>query len=200
MLFDDRESLAGALEKYYRMNDLPADGGASDRWARYRFGPIQAIAFPNFELRNEALRRHDVHHILIDADTSPTGEGLVAAWELGSGCGKYWISWVMESQALWWGLLLAPRNALAVFARGRGSQNFFHLELTDATASKPIGEMRREMLPTNATFKARDLARLLALSSLGLISMLAFFPLVAAFTLGGFLTGASVIFRAPAKK
>ena len=82
MLYTDNQTLAEALQSYYAQNGLPSDGGIADRWARYRFGSLQSIAFPNFELRNEALRRHDIHHIINNLDTSPKGEGLVAAWEL----------------------------------------------------------------------------------------------------------------------
>lgn len=192
MFYNDDEFISDAIARYYRDNGLPSDGGFGDKWARYKFGWIEAIAFPNFEHRKEALRRHDVHHIINNLDTSPTGEGLIAAWELGSGCGKYWISWFMESQALWWGILLAPRKTLSLFSLGRRSKNYFRTQMEPDLNHRRIGEIRSRMLPnSNPKLTIYDLIRFGMVSFLGLVSMLIFIPIATSFTLFGFIIGAN---------
>lgn len=192
MTYHDNELLSDGLSRYYKSNGLPSGGGLDDRWARYKFGPIQAIAFPNFKLRNEALLRHDIHHIMNNLDTSPKGEGLIAAWELGSGCGKFWISWFMESQALWWGILLSPRQALAFFALGRRSLNYFQNEMGPDLNSKTVGEIRAKMLPhTSLDLNLRDIIRFSLVALLGIFSMFIFIPIATFFTVIGFLIGVS---------
>lgn len=191
MIYKDNQILAEAIKSYYELNGLPLDGGVTDRWARYRFGSVQAIAFPNFKLRNEALRRHDIHHIINDLDTSPEGEGLIAAWELGSGCGKYWISWFMESQALWWGILLAPRRALKLFAIGRISKNFFVTDLEQDLLKLNVGVLRSKMLPAqiNQPLRFVDLLLFALAAAFGALSVVIFVPIASFFTLFGFIIG-----------
>jgi hypothetical protein len=53
----------------------------------------------------------------------------------------------MESQALWWGILFAPRKARALFSLGRKSRNYFHTELELGLEEKEVGELRSRMLP-----------------------------------------------------
>ena len=38
MLYSDEEILSDAQTRYYQLNGLPADGGATDKWARYQIG------------------------------------------------------------------------------------------------------------------------------------------------------------------
>ncbi len=192
MHYEDSELLDSALLRYYLANQLPSDGGVSDPWARYTFGNLDAIAFPNFEIRNEALRRHDIHHILNNLDTSPLGEGLIAAWELGSGCGRFWISWFMESQALWWGILLSPRQTLHFFILGRKSQNFFHNEIGDSK-KKSVGDLRSRMIPStqDLVLSVKDVFQFGLMAALGFMCMVIFFPTVFTFTVIGFLVGAN---------
>ena len=195
MLYSDSELLGEGLRRYYEANNLPPDGGKKDPWARYQFGPLHAIAFPNFSLRDEALRRHDIHHVLSNLDTSPRGEGMIAAWELGSGCGRYWISWFMESQALWWGILLAYRETLGLFCLGRHSNNYFHLELGENIEKQAIGDLRKKVLPEKREMSLGiiDLALFLLTAIFGLFCLTVFVPVATFFTVFGFIIGESRI-------
>jgi hypothetical protein len=185
VIYSDSEVVSHALNRYYEMNGLPADGGVGDKWARYKFGSFKAIAFPNFQQRVRAIERHDLHHIVNDLDTSNLGEGLIAAWELGSGCGKFWISWFMESQALWWGILLAPQRMLTLFLIGRSSKNYFHEDFNQELFKKTVGEIRTQLLPSASVKRCSffDIVRLVSVATLGLISMILFFPIVLFFSL-----------------
>ena len=188
MLYRDSETIASALSKYYEINGLPADGGGRDKWARYKIGPFLLIGFPNFSHRMQAIARHDIHHVLNNFDTSSLGEGLIAAWELGSGCSKYWISWCMEPQALWWGIIFAPRLAFRNFIIGRNSKNLFTEANIEKHLSKTVGDLRSEFLP-NRQVEAHVLDFFLFFLSglLGVLMILLFIPLFSFFTLLGLI-------------
>lgn len=188
LIYQDSEILSEARAKYLKLNGLPPDGGVNDRWARYKMGSKVLIAFPNFRHRVDAIGRHDIHHILKDLDASNLGEGLIGAWELGSGCGRYWISWFMESQALIYGLVAAPRRTWAHFLNGRHSRNFFHEPLSEAVFNQSVGSLRAQMLPSptqRLTARARDFIALLACALLGLVSMAIFVPIATFFSVVG---------------
>lgn len=188
MLYQDSETLFSARAKYLHMNGLPPDGGVTDKWARYKFGSRELVAYPNFQHRAQALARHDLHHIVNNLDTTSLGEGLIAAWELGSGCGRYWISWCMEPQALWWGILMAPRKTFGLFLRGRHSRNLFHEAYSEDLLSKTVGELRELLLPkANLPFRATlaDVFVFLGVAILGLMMIALFIPTVMVFSLIG---------------
>jgi hypothetical protein len=191
MIYPDSELVSNSLKRYYELNGLPPDGGVKDPWARYKFGSFQAIAFPNFKHRIEAIRRHDLHHIVNDLDTSSLGEGRIAAWELGSGCGGFWISWFMESQALWWGILLDPRRMFSFYQKGRNSRNYFHEPFNeDHLFQKTVGELRSNLFPSEPVKSAsiQDVLYFVFIAIFGLFSMLVFFPIVTLFTAIGFFS------------
>lgn len=191
LLYQDFELVRDAQAKYFQTNNFPADGGSTDKWARYKLGPFFLKAFPNFNHRVQAIVRHDIHHVVNDLDASNLGEGLIAGWELGSGCGKYWISWFMESQGLWFGILLAPRQTWSRFLIGRHSRNFFNDSFSDEILDQTVGDLRKRLLPPEAVIiKARlkDRFAFLGYSLLGLCSMLVFFPIVLFFTIFSLLS------------
>lgn len=183
MIYSDELLVREARAKYYQLNGLPADGGIGDRWARYQIGPLTLTPFPNFAHRVRAISRHDVHHIVNDLDTSALGEGLIAAWELGSGCGQYWISWCMEPQALWWGILMAPLRTWRLFLLGRHSRNYFHQEFAENFWQKKVGVVRAELLPQAVpAATVNDVMALAGCALLGLVLIAAFIPLFLGFT------------------
>ena len=186
MLYRDSETISHALSKYYELNGLPADGGGQDKWARYKIGPFLLIGYPNFQHRMQAIARHDIHHIINNFDTSSLGEGLIAAWELGSGCNKYWISWCMEPQAFWWGILLAPRQAYKNFVLGRNSKNLFAEKNIESCLAKTVGEIRSELLPRgDVSANIVDLLLFILSGLLGIVMILIFIPIFSFFTLLG---------------
>lgn len=186
MLYEDSMRVDAALIKYYELNGLPHDGGVKDKWAKYKIGPFLFTAFPNFQLRNEAIRRHDVHHIINNLDTSSLGEGLIAAWELGTGCGKFWISWCMESQGLWWGILYAPKRTWNLFLLGRHSRSFFTENFSADVLAKSVGQLRQELLSNDKiSAKFSDSLFFSVMACFGLSLMPVFFILVLFFSVIG---------------
>ncbi|HBP17440.1 MAG TPA: hypothetical protein DEA08_06575, partial [Planctomycetes bacterium] len=94
-----------------------ADYGA--RWARFPVGPFSFV-IPNWPGRGRSLSVHDLHHALTHYDTSLRGEAETAAWELAQGCRAHPIAWVLQPQALAFGLFACPRRTWRAFVRGRG--------------------------------------------------------------------------------
>jgi hypothetical protein len=189
-IYLDEEPILDARKRYFMANGIPADGGASEKWARYKIGSLSLIAFPNFQHRMDAIVRHDLHHIILNLDTTSLGEGLIAAWELGSGCGGYWISWCLESQALWWGVILAPQKTFDLFVLGRHSKNYFHEALPEDLSQRTVGESRQQILPleiNSLTPRASDWIQFIIYCVVGISLILIFTPVFLFFTVVGAL-------------
>jgi len=187
MEYSSSMTVQDALRKYYLDNQIPLDGGGGEKWATYKIGPFQIVAFPNFAHRMSAIARHDVHHVVNQLETTSLGEGLIAAWELGSGCGKYWISWCMEPQALWWGILMAPRRTFSLFLLGRRSRNFYHEKFDSETLNLSVGQVRTFLLPKQIpSFRLIDGVAFFAAAILGLFMIAVFIPIYLFFSIFSF--------------
>ena len=104
-----------ALAQYYAVSGLPPDGGADDPWFSIHLGPL-SLRLPNPPARRRAVFFHDANHLLTGYDTVfSSGDG----YELGSGCGHYWIAWLINFMMFGLGLLVRPREIYHAFLRGR---------------------------------------------------------------------------------
>ena len=136
-----------ALLKHHRLYDFgPTPGGYEDKWARVGFGPF-TIRFPNFKARADALRFHDIHHILTGyPPVQWRGEMELAYFEFGTGFGKFWAGRLFDSLAL----ILAfiwPVKAWRAFRRGcNAKQSLFRdYEYNEELLDKSVGELREEL-------------------------------------------------------
>ena len=164
-------TLGQALTSYRRRSGFPPDGGASERLSWVRLGPL-ALPLPNPPARQVALVRHDAHHVLLDQDASLRGEAVVAAFELGSGCGGVWVAWVLQPQALVAGLL-CPRLTVEALALGRRSANFYRQLDPSQWLDTPLVALRRRLLPDAPPEPGwGDLLRCLAWGALGGLMLL----------------------------
>lgn len=164
-------TLGQALARYRREAGFPPDGGASERLSWVRLGPL-ALPLPNPPARQVALIRHDAHHVLLDQDASLPGEAVVAAFELGSGCGRVWVAWVLQPQALTAGLL-CPRRTVEALALGRRSANFYRQLDPAEWLDTPLAELRRRLLPATTPEPGwGDALRCLAWGALGALMLL----------------------------
>jgi hypothetical protein len=130
---------------YYTDNGIAADGGASERIGRADFGPI-TLYVPNFLARIAALQRHDLHHIVLDADTSMRGEAIVGGFETATGCGSFWVSWFLAPQTIIYGLFLNPSQTFRSFLLGRRSKSFFHGTFQEEWLDTTVGYLRDQHL------------------------------------------------------
>lgn len=117
-----------ALEAYYRSHYF-GDEALTDAWVMIRWGPLR-FPFPNPKARREAIQLHDLTHLLTGYDTSWTGEGEIAAWELASGFPrKYWIGWIYSPITFVIGLVISPLRVLRAFRKGWGQSNLYQIDI-----------------------------------------------------------------------
>lgn len=146
---DDLASFPGHLTVlearglYFERNHLD-DGGYNSSWVKVKVGWI-SYYMPNPKARKEAVPYHDLNHIIAEYAPSVSGESIVAGYEVGSGIGRFWLGWVISSQAMLLGLLYAPRQVFHAFLRGRRSLCTYDLVLDDALLGSTMSELRRRL-------------------------------------------------------
>jgi len=138
--YRDDETLREARLRYWRANGFGDDGGYSKKWEVLKIGPLP-FPIPNGAARKDAIRYHDLNHVITGYDTDLSGETEIAAWEVASGCGTKWVAWLLNLQAL----LMSPawpKRTLRAWARGRRSKNLYSDGFTEETLDQTVGELR----------------------------------------------------------
>jgi hypothetical protein len=133
-----------ARAAFFRREGLPADGGYDDTWFDAAFGPVQ-YRIRNFQMRADALSRHDIHHALTGYATDWRGEVQINAWELGAGIGSQAWAWVIMLMGVFLGAVLAPAQTLAAFARGRRSRNLYAGPVPDDLLERDLDGLAEEL-------------------------------------------------------
>jgi len=145
-LTTENPTLRRARDDYFRIAGFPPDGGDTQRWVVLRVAGFPVFAFPNIATRRRSVKLHDVHHVLTGYDTSWIGEAEIGAWELGSGCGRHWVAWVLNLGSMALGTIIAPRRTWAAFARGRRSGNLYGSpSLDESLLDRTVEDLRREI-------------------------------------------------------
>ncbi len=114
------------LQNFYKENNLPVDGGVNLSNVKIEFTKKIHIYFPNFDARRKAVVKHDIHHLLTGYETNVWGESEISAWEIGSGCKKYWAVFFIDTSGTMLGIPIKFRRVLKAFARGRKTKNLYH--------------------------------------------------------------------------
>jgi hypothetical protein len=130
------------LQEYYSSHFFGEDAFTS-KWAWLKVGSLK-IPFPNLKQRREAIHLHDLTHILTGYDTTWTGEGEVAAWEIASGFTRhYWIGWLYAPVTFTVGCFIAPRRVAQAFRCGIGKKNLYQLRLNrDQLEQMTLGDLK----------------------------------------------------------
>ncbi len=143
--YDPALDLRAARAQYFRDNDFGPDGGYSARWVTVtKVGPIP-LGFPNSAARVEAVRFHDLHHLVTGYSTDLLGEAEIGAWEVASGCDRFLVAWVLNLLAMAYGILLGPRRVFAAFVRGRRSRNLYRTSFDDTLLDRGLGDVIGEL-------------------------------------------------------
>lgn len=155
------------LRGYFAEQGLPEDGGVDLAWVHLKIGPIP-IAFLNIGARRDAVRFHDVHHLVTGYQTDWAGEAEIGAWEIASGCGRYWVAWLLNSGAMGFGAVLWPRRTLRAFVRGRNSRNLYR-EHYEPVLLEEVEELRQRLALVQPTPHAttRDVALFMVWAVIG---------------------------------
>lgn len=139
----DSLTVGDALARHYAAHGLPADGGESNPWFRVRIGPL-TVRLPNPPARQRAVFFHDVNHILTGYNTVfSDGEMVIAAFEVGTGCGRFGVAWFINLVMMAFGLVLRPRAIFHAFVRGRGCSSIYHCrEDRVELRTKTVGDLK----------------------------------------------------------
>jgi hypothetical protein len=167
--------LGAALRRHYAASGLPQDGGHSaTHWALVQVGFL-VIPLGNFRWRRNALRCHDIHHLLTGYPCTLAGELQFAAWEFAAGRFAHALSTLYCMRPLLGvGALVMPARSFAAFVRGRRSRTLYATPISGALLAASVGALRQRFLPrTPPVATMRDVAAYagLALVSLTLIAL-----------------------------
>jgi len=139
----DPTMVRDALARHYVAHGLPSDGGEGERWFHVHIGSV-TVHLPNPPARRRALFFHDVNHVLTGYNTAfSDGEMAIAGFEVGSGCGPFWVAWYLNLSMVALGLVVCPRAVFRAFVRGRRASSLYHRREDRATLSAmSVGELR----------------------------------------------------------
>ena len=143
--YPDDMPVREALERYFAQYHFK-DGGYRDKWFHIKLGPLM-IPLPNIPARVEAVKIHDLHHIITGYTAHWKGEVEIAGWELGGGCGRYWVAWLLNLGSFSVGLFLFPRALFRAWHAGRSVQNNLYHDVVydDALLNSRLGDLRRRI-------------------------------------------------------
>jgi len=179
------------LQKFYSENNLGDDGGQSKPYVRIELTSWFHIYIPNFDERRKAVLKHDIHHLITGYQTTMVEECAISAWEVGSGCKKYWAGFLIDTSAVMMGFLINFPKVLKAYARGRRTKNLYHDIYTNEQAlDMKVGELQKQFSldkypkytkPTFADFVSLGLFS--AFGGIYSILSLALLPVVVIFSL-----------------
>ncbi|MCO4773188.1 MAG: hypothetical protein KDA24_24355 [Deltaproteobacteria bacterium] len=137
------QTVRSARAAFFTQNDF-GDGGYDQEFAEAQFGPL-AYRVPNPEPRANALRLHDLHHVVTGYETDWRGEAEISAWELASGLGAQPWAWMIMLWGMFTGLVLAPRVTVRAFLRGRRSRNLYGRPFDSALLDQDLVSLKTEL-------------------------------------------------------
>ncbi|HEX8118747.1 MAG TPA: hypothetical protein VF521_15835 [Pyrinomonadaceae bacterium] len=134
-------TLGEARARLFALGGLGEDGGYGDAWVKLKLWRVP-FAFPNTEGRRQAVRFHDLHHVLTEYPTTWRGEFEISAWEVAGGVRRYWVAWLLDLLGFACGLFVFPRAVYRAFVRGRHSSNLYGDEWDESILGRTVGELR----------------------------------------------------------
>jgi hypothetical protein len=138
------------LPEFYKQYELGEDGGQSSPYVRIGLTKKLVLYCPNFDIRREAVFKHDVHHIVTGYTSTLKGETEIGAWEIASGCRRYWIAFVLDMSAVMMGTLFNPIGVYKAFVKGRRTRNLYTDTYTDEQLmDMPVRDIKRSLLLDN---------------------------------------------------
>lgn len=136
--------MSAGLSEYLLRYNL-GDGGYTAKTFKIHFFWKFTLTLPNISNRIAAVKFHDLHHVLTEYETGLVGEAEIGAWEIASGCGKYYSAWILNSGSLLYGIFLCPQKVYKAFRRGRKSENLYHSRTYEKVLPLKISEVRKEL-------------------------------------------------------
>lgn len=145
MIYLPEMSLGAARELYFELNNFGKDGGYNERWIKVKYFKMP-VWLPNTAGRKQAVKLHDLHHVLTEYPTTWRGEAEISAWEVGAGgLARFYAGWWLDLMNVAHGLVINPRGVYHAFMRGRKSSNLYRNDLTDEMLRASVGEYRQRL-------------------------------------------------------
>jgi hypothetical protein len=146
-VYDDALKVKDALQLYFSKYHFE-NGGYHLKWFKIKVAFFY-IPLPNTKARIEAVKIHDIHHLVTEYEANMKGEVEIGGWEIASGCEKYSIAWLLNFGSFFYGMIFFPRFLLRAFLRGRRtSTNLYHKTVyDDVLLNKTVGELRKKIEP-----------------------------------------------------
>lgn len=130
MRYEPSWTLLQARDKYLAANGFSALPDFS-KFAKIKAGPF-SFYIPNTKSRRDAIKIHDLHHVLNEYDTTWIGEAEIGAWEIASGIPtSLWYATVLNLAAAAIGVLISPARVWVAFQRGRKCRNLYQTLLSN---------------------------------------------------------------------
>lgn len=142
-MYANATTVRDARAQYFAANGFD-ETSYQEKWAKIKLGPVPVV-LPNTKSRQAALPLHDLHHVVTGYDTTLTGEGEIAAFEIGGGCGRYWAAWLINAGGFALGLLRAPRRTYRAFVRGRHARTLYRDGWSDELLAMSVGDLRQRV-------------------------------------------------------
>jgi hypothetical protein len=139
-LYEPGLTLYEARTVYFQANGFGEDGGYNKKVVHLKLG-IFPMVIPNPPSRVEAVKFHDLHHIVSGYQTNWRGEFEISCFEIAAGCGRLWFAWAINLGGVAGGLLFLPRRAVRAWARGRHSGGLYRIPYNQALLDRTVGEV-----------------------------------------------------------
>ena len=143
--FNNDLKLKAGLERYFSLYHFK-DGGYHLKWFTIKVGFVH-IPLPNIPARVRAVKIHDLHHLLTGYNADLKGEAEIGAWEIASGCGKYYVAWFLNFGSFFYGMFFFPKPLFKAFLRGRKAEGSLYKGYTynEALLERSIGQVQEEL-------------------------------------------------------
>jgi hypothetical protein len=143
-VYPDHMKVKDALQIYFNRYHF-ADGGYNDPYFKIKLGPL-FIPVPNTASRIKAVKLHDIHHLLTGYTAFWEGEVEIGAWEIASGCQRFFVAWLLNFGSFAVGLLLYPKKLFRAFMLGRQSSSnlYYGTVYNETLLESTLGELRKK--------------------------------------------------------
>jgi hypothetical protein len=146
MTSPEENKIRNWLPVFYKQYNLDEDGGLHDSKVKVEITKQFYLYIPNFSVRKKAVLKHDIHHIITEYPSDLRGESEIGAWEIASGCKKYWIAWALNLYGMEMGFWFNLRGMYRAFVRGRRSDNLYSNVIADEKAVEMSPRQLRHFL------------------------------------------------------
>jgi hypothetical protein len=135
-----------ALSYHLNENGLPLDGGYEEKWTPLKFGFLTFYIY-NSKARKQAVKLHDIHHVVTGYKSDLCGEAEISAWELAAGIHNKYFAGVIGLAALFYGAFLYPKRTFNAFVRGKYSRSLYSQNFNESLLEQRIDCLKGRLLP-----------------------------------------------------